>query len=101
MLGVRVRWHGFNWCSGPDALTVSPGIDAYALFNPFSHGNGFLSGGRAEAGMATMDLDLGWRHRYGTHLCGEMGLNLGAGMGFTGNITVPVPLISGYIGLRY
>jgi hypothetical protein len=100
-LGTGARWHSLSWCGESDALTLSPGLDAYLLFNPFYHGVGFLSGGRANAGLVAADVDCAWRHRYGEHFSGEFGLKLGAAIGFAARTTGALPLGSLYIGLRY
>jgi hypothetical protein len=99
-VGGGVRWHG--WClgSGQDTLLVSPGIDAYFLFNPFSLSGGDFEADRSTAGLVSVDVDCAWRHAFDSHWSGELGLKVGGGIAFSKG-SLPLPLLGLYGGFRF
>jgi hypothetical protein len=80
-LGIRRR---FTVLEGTcNALLINPGIDAYLVVLPESHGGGLAPGGGSltlGAGLAVIaDIDLVWRRAIGDGVESQFGLKLGAG----------------------
>jgi hypothetical protein len=93
MLGGGLRGRLVPLCGKNDALVLSPGVDAYILYNIFSGGGDLLGGGPSFIGLAAVDLDVSWRHTFRNHGEGEFGIKLGAGLPFghrTSGTAVPV-----------
>jgi hypothetical protein len=95
--GLRAR---FLPCSGhTDALVVSPGMDVYALLNPFRHSGGLFGGGPETIGLVTADTDVSWQHAFGQ--CeGELGVKVGLGTGFNTSGTF-IPVVGIFGGCRF
>lgn len=92
-VGAGVRGRLVPVCSANNAIIISPGADAYLLYNIF-HGGGELFGSRsAGVGLAAVDIDIAWRHTFRRHGEGEFGVKLGVGAPFghdTNGTAVPV-----------
>jgi hypothetical protein len=99
-LGGGLRWHGTPLCGEHDALVFSPGVDAYLLVNPFAFGSGWFSGGPKFGGLVGGDVDVTWEHHFSNHCASELGLQLGAGVGWASRATA-LPLASLILGFSF
>ncbi len=95
-LGAGGRWLWSDWLDGCDALVFSPGVDVFFGLN-----------NRALV-LLTPSVDLGWMLKLGPCLVGEIGLEVGLGIGVSGHtdhghsaIGDFTQLISLYTGLRF
>lgn len=82
-LGAGYRLNGHLVRGDCDDLSISPGIDAYVLFNPFSR-HSFFGGGPDAVGLVAFDVDVQWRHYFSDRFVGVTGVKLGAGVGGVG-----------------
>ncbi len=97
--GARGRWAPL--CGGHDALVLSPGFDAYLLYNILHNGGGWFGGGPEGIGLFAGDVDITWRHSFASKsLDGEAGVKLGAGISSAGNGR-PVPIACVMFGCRF
>jgi hypothetical protein len=99
--GVGLRYGIVPWMGRHNAVSVSPGVDAHVLANPFHGSDGWVSGGPSGFGLITADVDLSWRHLYPDSFSGEVGLKLGAGATIGKVRHVAVPIVSVYAGFRF
>lgn len=84
-----------------DAMIVAPGFDAYLLFNPLNEKSGFLIGGGPTLGFAmTADVDMMWRHTFTECLESQLGVKLGAGVGYGARWGV-LPVAAVFGGIRW
>jgi hypothetical protein len=81
MIGGGLRWRHTLWEDGCNAWQLNPGLDGFFLLNPFYKSSGLLSSDIPGAALLALDVDILWRHDYGS--CGEgmFGLKLGIGVG--------------------
>lgn len=101
MAGIGVRRRYAPLCGQHNALIVAPGIDGYALYNPFYNSNGFLlSGGVPVAGIAAADVDILWRHTFTERCESQLGFKIGAGAGYGASWGV-IPIAGVFTGLRW
>src|SRR5262245_55448060 len=56
--GVGLRWAFTPCCSAEDALTISPGVDVYLLYNVLHDGSDWFHGGPRVVGLAAADVDV-------------------------------------------
>jgi hypothetical protein len=97
--GVRRRYEPF--CGQHDALVVAPGVDAYLLINPFHNETNFIIGGGPPLGLAmTADVDVMWRHSFGSICESQLGVKLGAGVGYGASWGV-LPVSGVFGGIRW
>jgi len=82
--------------SGWDQFVVAPGVDAFLLINPDRD----VFGGAGALPFVTFDVDLVWRHEFYPGGCGEVGVKLGAGVGFGERIGV-LPVVALFGGWRF
>jgi hypothetical protein len=93
-VGAGLRARLVPLCSTHNAIIISPGVDAYLLYNILHGGSGELFGSSsAGVGLAAADIDIAWRHTFRRHGEGEFGVKLGVGAPFghdTNGTAVPV-----------
>jgi hypothetical protein len=95
--GVRARWSPL--CGNSDAFVLSPGLDAFLVYNTFHDSGGWFSGGPEGFGFFAADVDVTWRHTFSHSLEGELGCELGVGASSAGRGVVPV--VSVLLGCRF
>ncbi len=79
MAGGGIRRRCTVACGERDTFSISPGVDAYIVYNTLHNGDGWFSGGPVTAGLVTADADLLWQHSINDRLSSHLGLKLGAG----------------------
>jgi hypothetical protein len=89
--GVRYRFTPLQ--GRADTFYLSPGVDGYAIFNPFPFGT-------RDVGVVSADVDIAWQHHFGRHNDGEFGVKLGAGLSL-GRVSLVVPIVGLFGGFRY
>ncbi len=78
--GVGLRRRFMPIAGSVDCLTVSPGVDAYLLYNLARNSGGFFGGGPDFWGLFAADVEISWHHAWNAHVDGEAGIKLGAGV---------------------
>jgi hypothetical protein len=101
-VGAGVRARLVPVCSTYNAIIISPGVDAYLLYN-ILHGGGELFGSSsAGVGLAAADVDIAWRHTFRRHGEGEFGVKLGIGAPFGHDANgIAVPVVGLFGGWRF
>lgn len=100
MAGGGIRRRFTPVCGTHNALVLSPGVDAYILYNPLHDLGGWLSGRRSAFGLVSLDVDIFWDHTLGEHCSSQFGVKLGAGDAFGAGQAL-VPIVSLVFGLRF
>lgn len=97
--GLRERFTLYH--RRESALTFSPGVGAYGLYNIFHSSGGWFGGGPTWAPMVTADMDLAWRRpcREGTERV--FGLKLGVGALRGGDNWSVIPFVGLFGGWRF
>jgi hypothetical protein len=95
-----LRWNCTTFHGGGDALIVAPGLDVGAFENPFYHAGGWFNSNIPGGGIVTLDVDFQWRHRFGEHFNGELGLKLGGAV-IIAHGAAPLPVVSLYAGCEF
>ncbi|MCS6851703.1 MAG: hypothetical protein NZ700_11110 [Gemmataceae bacterium] len=96
--GLRRRfvpWAGDNHC-----VSISPGLDIYALVDPFADEDRFLGPGPLRGGGLTADVDVVWKHSFGNFGQTELGVRLGTGVGY-GSGPARLPILNALLGCRF
>jgi hypothetical protein len=84
-----------------DSFVVAPGLGAYILGNPFSHGDGYFSGsGPSTIGIIVADVDFVWKHDFSKSFGVDLGLKIGVGV-TTVQAAEVVPVVSIFTGVRF
>jgi hypothetical protein len=100
MAGAGLRWSLSPVAGERDALLVRPGIDAYALDNPFDSG-GWFGGGPRGIGVIAGDVEFIWQHHFDRRWSGELGLKLGAGTVFSSRVSGVAPIGAIFLGFHF
>ncbi len=82
----------FAW----DEFLLAPGLDAFLLLNPDSN----LFGSTQALPLVTLDVDLVWRHQCCPCGWGEVGVKMGAGVGFGARVGV-LPIFAVFGGWHF
>jgi hypothetical protein len=98
--GAGLRWSLSPLTNAHDALVLRPGIDVYALDNPFDTG-GWLSGGSRGLGVIAGDAEFIWHHHFDWGLGGELGLKFGAGAVFSPRASGVMPIGAIFLGFHF
>lgn len=100
MAGGGFRHRFKPLCGEHDAFTVSPGLDAYLLYNLRRDFDRWYRCGPTTIELFTADVEVQWEHDFSDRCCGHIGIKLGAGAGY-GNRWGVVPVAGIFLGCRF
>jgi hypothetical protein len=100
MAGGGFRRRFTPLCGQHNALVLSPGVDAYILYNSLRDLDWWFSRSRTAFGMVSVDVDLFWHHTLGDRCASQFGFKLGVADAFGAGQAI-VPVVSLVFGLRY
>jgi hypothetical protein len=95
--GVGLRWSWRDQAGPHSSFQVRPGVDLYGIEFFFPFDRIFT----ATLGVVTVDLEAVWRHAFGEHLDGELGLKLGGGVAFANGACGFLPIAGIFGGFRF
>src|SRR4051794_31191779 len=98
MAGGGVRRRVMVARGGRGSFSVSPGVNAYMLYNTLH--DGWFSGGPSTLGLVTADVDILWQRAVSDRCSGHLGIKLGAGAAF-GVREVTVPVVGVVFGFNF
>jgi hypothetical protein len=96
---VGMRFDGLLHRGERDGLHLRPGVDVY--YSPI-HGDSWFWGNFNGLAALCADVDMVWRHQWGQHLCSQIGVKLGVGLGSNlNNNLFPLPILGFTMGLEF